>query len=140
MNTNIPTQSTIHNANKRAMRGSIYKTEGAKTVCPIAGRQFVARIHVTSGGFMVNQPNGGSVQQYTWEAKGGREALMSAVRYLAKRTLEKSFAGKYGDVGFVRTDFSCELPTAALAAWGYDRENSAEGSVSVSVPYFDVLV
>ncbi len=150
MNTNEPTLSTIHTRNRKALKGSIYKTNRSVIVnhenpvlCPTTGRRFVARISVTTDGFMVRMPHGGSVQQYTWEAKGGRAELMRAIRYLAKHTLEKSFAGRYGVNGFVRTDLTCELPSKAWAAWGYDMDNAKlpiEGTVSIEVPYFDVLV
>lgn len=150
-NTNIPTPSKLHAVNRKAFKGSVYKTvdkgvpspdgtRGGRTVCPTTGRRFVARIHVTSSGFMVTTPMGGSVQQYEWRARGGREELLQAAKYLAKYTLVSSYGGRYGSRGFIRTDFSCELPNAALAAWGYDRDNAPVGEVSVSVPYFDVLV
>lgn len=139
-------ESTIAKHNQKTMRGNLYRTSGvdaqgqAVTLCPTTGRRFVARISVTSSGFMVNTPGGGSVQQYDWTAKGGRAELASVAAYLAKRTLEKSFGGRHGATGFVRMMTGCELPSAALAAWGYDRDNAPVGEVSIAAPYFDVLV
>lgn len=138
--------SAITDKNMRDNNGRIYVSAGRDangqhiTVCPTTGRRFVARITVCSGGFMVRQPNDGSIQQYEWNARGGRAGLVAAVQHLAKRTLETSFAGRHGVVGFVREQSGCELPCAQWEGWGYTRDNAPCGEVSIAAPYFDVLV
>lgn len=139
-------KSKITDKNMRENKGRIYVNGGVDkdgqriTLCPTTGRRYVASIRVISDGFMVSFPDGRGIQQYVWAPCGGREGLVAAARNLAKRTLEVSFFGKYGAIGFVRaqTDTSCPSPT--WAAWGYDRDNAPVGEVSVETVVFDVLV
>ena len=139
-------KSTITDKNMRENNGKIYVSGGVDkdgqriTLCPTTGRRLIASVQVCTGGFMVVFPDGRGIQQYVWAPTGGRAGLVEAARYLAKRTLEVSFAGKYGAVGFVRAQADTSPASSTWAAWGYDRDNAPCGSASVETVVFDVLV